>query len=331
VAFFPQLIAGPIQRERSFLFQLENKDVTNSRTLEALSRMAIGFAKKCLVADNLGLFVGWAYNHLHSGSALPALVALYLYPLQLYADFSGLVDIAIGSGLLLGIEAPENFDAPFSATNITEFWRRWHMTLTAWLRDYVFMPLRTLTRGWGTLGLCLSLAMNMLLIGLWHGLTLGFVFYGLFHAAFLIVEVLTTARRKRYYAVHPRAERVASLLGPILVYQVVAVGSVLFRSPSLTGAWSLFNSLGLGFHQIGADFSESIAPPNHNAWIAFLAYPLIGALDVYRRRHGFRLPRFAPQYLRWSAYGSLATLWILIALVLLGTEKGSDPFVYALF
>jgi D-alanyl-lipoteichoic acid acyltransferase DltB (MBOAT superfamily) len=331
VAFFPQLIAGPIQREKSFLSQVENKDVTNSRTLEALSRMAIGFAKKCLVADNLGLFVGWAYGHLHSGSALPSLVALYLYPLQLYADFSGLVDIAIGSGLLLGIEAPENFDAPFSATNITEFWRRWHMTLTAWLRDYVFMPLRTLTRDWGTFGLCLSLAMNMLLIGLWHGLTIGFVFYGLFHAAFLIVEVLTAARRKRYYSLHPGVERIASLLGPILVYQVVAVGSVLFRSPSPAGAWSLFTGLGLGFRQIGADLSELIAPPNHNAWIAFLAYPLIGALDVYRRRHGFQLPRFAPQYLKWSAYGSLATLWILIALVLLGSEKGSDPFVYALF
>jgi len=331
VAFFPQLIAGPIQRESSFLPQLENNGNAKAKILEGSLRMAIGFAKKCIVADNLGLFVGWAYGHLHSGSSLPGLVALYLYPLQLYADFSGLVDIAIGSGQLFGIAAPENFDAPFSAKNITEFWRRWHMTLTSWLRDYVFMPVRMLTRDWGEWGLCLSLSINMLLIALWHGLTLGFVVYGIFHSVFLIVEVLTATRRKKFYSANPASEKTANILGPLYVYHVVAIGSVFFRAPSLGIVTQVFSGLASRFRHVGADLSALVAPPNHHAWIAFPAYILITVVDRYRRRYGFQLPALTPRYLRWSIYGSVTAVWILIGLVLLGSEKGSDPFVYALF
>ena len=330
VAFFPQLIAGPIQRESSFLPQL-NRQGAESRVLEGLLRMALGFAKKSIVADNLGLFVGWSYGHLHSGSALPSIVALYLFPLQLYADFSGLTDIAIGSGLVLGTEAPENFDAPFSATSITEFWRRWHMTLTSWLRDYVFMPVRTLTRDWGKIGLALSLTVNMLLIALWHGFTLGFVVYGLFQSLFLVAEALTVSQRSKYRLAHPMSEKVANLVGPIFVYHVIAVGSVFFRAPSLVSAGQLFANLGDGLSRLGSDLEALVSPPNHHAWIALPAYALIAAVDVHRRRNGFRLPDLAPRYLRWSVYGSVTAMWILIALTLLGSEKGADPFVYAMF
>jgi len=331
VAFFPQLIAGPIQREATFLPQLENRGKAESRIVEGLARMALGFAKKSIVADNLGLFVGWSYGHLHSGSALPSLVALYLFPLQLYADFSGLVDIAIGSGLVLGIDAPENFDAPFSAQSITDFWRRWHMTLTAWLRDYVFMPVRMWTRDWGEFGLALSITLNMLLIALWHGVSLGFVVYGLFHSVFLVVETLTSSQRQGYYRANPAADKVATFLGPIYVYHVVAIGSIFFRAPSLNSVAQLLAGLGSGLSRVGADLWTLTAPPNHHAWVALPAYVLTAIAEAYRRRYGFRLPELAPRYLRWSVYGSVTVLWILIALTLLGSEKGADPFVYALF
>ena len=330
VAFFPQMIAGPIQRESSFLPQLRESAVQGG-TIEGLMRMALGFAKKSIVADNLGLFVGWGYGHLHSGSLLPALVAIVLYPVQLYMDFSGLVDIAIGSGLILGIDAPENFNAPFSAKSITEFWRRWHMTLTGWLRDYVFMPLRMLTRDWGETGLALSLTANMLLIALWHGISLGFVVYGLFHSLFLITETLTASRRKSFYAANLLADKGSAILGPFYVFSVVAVGSVFFRAPSLTAAAQTFSSLGSGIRSIGKDFWSLLAPPNHHAWVAFPAVVLLTIADACRRRFGFRLPALAPRYVRWSAYSGVAAMWILIAFMLMATEKGADPFVYALF
>ena len=331
VAFFPQLIAGPIQRESSFVPQVTGQSESKGRVLEGLLRMALGFAKKSIVADNLGLFVAWAYSHLHSGSALPSVVALYLYPLQLYADFSGLADVAIGSGLVLGIDAPENFNAPFLAKSITEFWRRWHMTLTAWVRDYVFMPVRMWTRDWGELGLALSLTVNMLLIALWHGFTLGFLVYGLFHSVFLVAETLTASRRHKACAANPVVDKVTNILGPIFVFHVVAIGSVFFRAPSWSSVAQLFAGFGSGLSRVSIDLWALAAPPNHHAWIALPAFMLIALADAYRRRHGFMLPEFAPRYWRWSLYGGVTTLWILIAFALLGSEKGADPFVYAMF
>jgi hypothetical protein len=331
VAFFPQMVAGPIQRASSFMHQLQEGNRAQSKMLEGLLRIALGFGKKTIVADNLALFVGWAYQHLSGGSALPSLVALYLYPLQLYADFSGLTDIAIGSGLLLGIEAPENFDAPFSAKNITDFWRRWHMTLTGWLRDYVFMPLRMTTRDLGRAGLAISLTIDMVLIALWHGVAAGFLVYGLFHSVFLVSEGLTSSNRQQFYLSHPGLSKFADLLGPIFVYHVVAVGSVLFRAPSLGSAGQLFVQLGAGLRTAAIDLASLLSPPNHHAWVALPAFAFITSVDVLRRKHGFELPSWSPRYVKWSVYGSVAVMWVLIAMTLLATEKGADPFVYGLF
>src|SRR6202035_465278 len=112
-------------------------------------------------------------------------IAFYLFPLQLYADFSGLTDIAIGTGRLFGINGPENFNRPFTATSISDYWRRWHMSLTTWLADYVFMPLRMAARGAGSLGLVFSITVNMVAIGLWHGLTTSYLAFGVVHSAYL--------------------------------------------------------------------------------------------------------------------------------------------------
>lgn len=331
VAFFPHMVAGPIQRSSSFLEQL-GKESAKGRVVEGLARMALGFAKKSIVADNLGLFVNFAYAHLHSGSALPSVVALYLYPLQLYADFSGLADIAIGAGLLLGIEAPENFDAPFLAASITDFWRRWHMTLTGWLRDYVFMPMRMATRDLGKFGLALSLTVNMLLIALWHGFTLGFVLYGLFHSVFLVADAFTNSDRQRFYKRHPEWTTIAAFTGPVLTYHIVAFGSVLFRAPSLAAVGALLAGLGEGFHQIRPALEVLTAPPNHHAWIALPAYVLTELADSFRRHYTFKLPDLLmPRWAKWSAYACVSVMWTLIALALLATEKGANPFVYAFF
>ena len=330
VAFFPHIVAGPIQKASTFVPQLAQNQGA-PKALEGVLRITLGFAKKAIVADNLSLYVGWAYNHLSGGSVLPNLVALYLYPLQLYADFSGLADIAIGTGLLFGIDAPENFDAPFSATSMTDFWRRWHMTLTGWLRDYVFMPLRMATRDLRDFGLALSLTVNMVLIGLWHGVTAGFLLYGLFQAVFLVAEVLTISKRTDFFAEHPGMDRLAAFLGPIFVYNVVAVGSVCFRAPSLTSAARVFSGMVAGLHAAVDDFAALTAPPSHHAWVAFPAFALIALADSYRRKYGFQLPAMTPNHLRWFVYSGVATVWILIVMSMMGTEKGADPFVYGFF
>ncbi|MDR3698582.1 MAG: MBOAT family O-acyltransferase [Candidatus Sulfopaludibacter sp.] len=138
--------------------------------------------KKLLIADNLAVLIGPVFARDGVSGGLASLMAVYLFPLQLYADLSGLTDIAIGAALLFGIQSPENFDSPFAGRSISDFWRRWHMSLTTWLRDYVFTPLRMAMRNWGNLGLALSLTVNMVLIGLWHRLSAAFLVFGLTHS-----------------------------------------------------------------------------------------------------------------------------------------------------
>jgi D-alanyl-lipoteichoic acid acyltransferase DltB (MBOAT superfamily) len=204
------------------------------------------------------------------------------------------------------------------------------MTLTGWLRDYVFMPLRAVTRDWSEIGLAFSLTVNMVLIGLWHGVTLGFLLYGLFQSVFLVAEALSSSRRNEFYRANPKADKAATWTGPIYVYTVVAIGSVFFHAPSLAAIGNLFHGLFSGLSGCGAELRALFQPPNHRAWVAFPAYLLILMADKYRRKHGFRIPSLAPA-LRWPVYSGVTAMWILIALALLASEKGADPFVYALF
>src|SRR5262249_54419143 len=155
-------------------------------------------------------------------------LAAYLFAIQLYADFSGLTDIAIGSARLLGLRSPANFDAPFLAENIQDFWRRWHMTLTSWLREYVFTPLHLALRNWGQAGLIVSLAINMLAIGLWHGPRLTYVMFGLIHAAYLIGSSLTLRGRTKWLRSRPLLRRAHAVVGPLVTFNMVVLSFVLF-------------------------------------------------------------------------------------------------------
>ena len=212
-AFFPQIVAGPIQRAESFLPQMQSApNATTRGVLLGCQRILLGFFKKFVVADNLGTFVNYIYAHLHGGGE-PILLGFYGYPLQMYADFSALTDIAVGSALLFGIASPENFEAPYAAVSPTDYWRRWHITLTLWLTDYVFTPLRMSTRTLGNAGLVFSLVVNMVLIGLWHGFRWTFVIFGLVHAFYLAVDALTGKARRKYYKEHPQAKTWAGRIG----------------------------------------------------------------------------------------------------------------------
>jgi alginate O-acetyltransferase complex protein AlgI len=332
VAFFPHMVAGPIQRASSFLPQLSTPDNSRHNTVfAAILRILIGFFKKTVVADNIGLFVNYGYQHLHSGFAIPNLAAFYLYPLQLYADFGGLTDIAIGTGMLLGIESPENFELPFWAQSITEFWRRWHMSLTSWLRDYVFVPLRMATRNWGEFGLMLSLTLNMILIGLWHGFSLAFLAFGLFHASILLIDVLSSSQRKKVYKRNPRVAVFSAILGPVLTYTLVSVGNTFFRAPSFEVAAQLLKGLTSSLAHPLTTLTELMAPPNHYAWVAFPAFAMVEFADWIRVRKKLELPALVPRWVRWSAYACVTVTCILVALLFLARQPGADPFVYAKF
>ncbi len=202
-SFFPQIVAGPIQRAPDFLTQQKRLSSSSAdvSSIDAGLRLIIGgMLLKFALADRIALFVSTVDVNPASFTRATLALTACCFTLQLYADFAGYTNIARGLGKLFGIDAPRNFAAPFAATNLPEMWRRWHITLTRWIGDYVYIPLHMALRDWGNLGLMASVATSMILVGIWHGLTVNFFVFGLYHAVLACLTVLSANWRHRLLA-----------------------------------------------------------------------------------------------------------------------------------
>ncbi len=197
VLYFPQLVAGPIERPQHLLPQLKNSIYFNySNIAEGLFRIACGFFKKVVIADRLSLFVDPVFNDIQTSNGYSIFIAMIFFAFEIYCDFSGYTDIAIGISRMMGIKLVENFKNPFLSTSITEFWRRWHISLSTWFADYVYSPLAIKRRNWGDWGIVYTSMVTFLLIGLWHGANWTFVIYGGINGLMLSFEFLTRKKRK---------------------------------------------------------------------------------------------------------------------------------------
>lgn len=226
ITLFPQLIAGPIIRYKTIQDQFSLRRETWEGFAEGVRRFVVGFGKKMLIANNVALAADAIFSHApFQLSPATAWLGVVCYTLQIYFDFSGYSDMAIGMGRMFGFRFPENFNYPYIADSITDFWRRWHISLSTWFRDYLYIPLggNRVSRG----RTYFNLLVVFFLCGLWHGASWSFVAWGLFHGAFLIIE---------------RAGLKSALEGPlrplrhVYVLLVVMVGWVLFRSDTLSYA-----------------------------------------------------------------------------------------------
>jgi len=244
VAFFPHLVAGPIVRPRDLLPQLSRPArFSAAEGSEGLWLIALGLIKKVAIGDYIALnLVDRVFDAPAQYSALECYLAVLGYSVQIYCDFSGYTDVAIGSALLLGVRFPKNFDAPYKAASITEFWRRWHISLSTWLRDYLYIPLGGNRRG--KLRTYVNLMLTMLLGGLWHGASFTFVVWGGIHGAALAVERLVRdfgsrgAHEARAGGSIPRR-----VLGVVLTFHVVAAAWIFFRAESFAKAALFFERL----------------------------------------------------------------------------------------
>ena len=222
VALFPQLVAGPIIRYRDLAEQLRERGHSFHKAARGFSYFALGFAKKVLLANNAGLLA----DDVFAAAAPPwylAWAGVVAYAFQIYFDFSGYSDMAIGLGLLLGFRFPENFRSPYRAESITDFWRRWHISLSTWLRDYLYIPLGGNRKG--RRRTYVNLSLTMLLGGLWHGAQWQFVVWGAYHGVLLAVE--RALGKRGLLPGLPRPVRIA------FTFVLVLVGWVFFRAPSL--------------------------------------------------------------------------------------------------
>jgi D-alanyl-lipoteichoic acid acyltransferase DltB (MBOAT superfamily) len=329
-SFFPQIVSGPIQRADDFFERLsEAAELDPAKASTGLRRILVGVFKKLAIADRLAPVVAAAHAKPGAHSSLELLVAAYMFAIQLYMDFSGITDIALGIGMLFGIEGPENFDLPFYSRNLQEYWRRWHMSLTSWLADYLFTPLRMALRDRGQLGMSLAIVINMVAIGIWHGVAWTYAAFGLFHGIAMVVSVLTLKRRDAFFRRHPVLARVRAWTAPLVTFHLVVFGLVLFRAPSLASAGQYLAHLsGLAPSTVAAArFDARLLDTTSKAVAAcvVLFFSTEAATWAVRRRG--LLTRFlslgrAP---RWIFY------YALIAVALSMSRLGEEQFIYAQF
>lgn len=330
-SFFPQIVSGPIQRPDDFFTQLGRTERLDADAMgEGLRRILLGLFKKLAIADRLGGAVDAVHAAPASFSSLELCIAAYLFALQLYADFSGVTDLAIGVGQLFGIKGPENFDFPFFARNLQDYWRRWHMSLTSWLADYVFTPLRMALRDWGQRGLALALLVNMVSVGVWHGASWTYLVFGLMHGTFLIVSVLTLKRRDAFFRRHPLLARARMVAAPLATFHLVVLALVVFRASSVSSALSYVA------HAVPGLTDNGIAPTRLDVKALALTGKLLLGIPVVavcaelaswaiRAWSGGTPLLRTPRAVRWALYYAL----ILITLNL--SRLGQETFIYAQF
>jgi alginate O-acetyltransferase complex protein AlgI len=315
IAFFPQLIAGPIVRYRTIARRLHFRRHSWGRASAGLRMLVIGLAMKVLIADPFAPLADAVFDHAKAPSLSAAWTAALAYTIQIYFDFAGYSNMAIGLGLVFGFSLPRNFRLPYRSRSITEFWRRWHITLSAWFRDYLYIPLG------GNRGSPGQTYRNLIavfaLCGLWHGASWTFVLWGAWHGTFLVIERMGLGRRLK---------AAPGAVGWAYAFGVVVFGWVLFRAPTLSGTADVWRGMiGLnGAGGLGPDLAKVAAPGQAALAVIALALAIFGL----RRPRWFSLPA------RPRLYGLIdsGAVLALLLLCLLAVAGGSySPFLYYRF
>lgn len=248
VSFFPQLVAGPIERPENLLPQLKEDHVWNrDDAVKGAKHMLLGFFKKVVVADTISVYVDAVYNQPSGATGLGVLLATLLFAVQIYCDFSGYTDIAIGCARVMGIRLMKNFDHPYTATSIREFWSRWHISLSTWFRDYLYIPL-----GGSRCGKArhmMNLFIVFLVSGLWHGANLTYVVWGAIHGVYQIVAALSRPLRDRLLSSAGVSETSPSVRAfrRVMTFLLVSFAWIFFRAGSIADAWTLIVALFTGW------------------------------------------------------------------------------------
>jgi alginate O-acetyltransferase complex protein AlgI len=244
VMFFPQLVAGPIERPQNLLHQFrERHEFEYDRVTSGLKRMAWGFFKKLVVADRLALYVNDVYAAPQNFNGLQLTVGTVFFAYQIYCDFSGYSDIAIGSARVLGFKLIENFETPYFSTSIAEFWRRWHISLSTWFRDYVYIPLGGSRVG--QLRRIRNILITFGISGLWHGASWTYVLWGILNGVYLVVGSLTKPVRSRAYELAGLTENSVLRQAVMLTstFTLTCLAWVLFRAKNVSDAWYVWTHL----------------------------------------------------------------------------------------
>ena len=323
VSFFPQLVAGPIVRARDFIPQIYKNPpvVTRAEFGEGMFLILCGLFKKTVISDYISLnFVDRIFDAPLLYTGVENLLGVYGYALQIYCDFSGYSDMAIGIALLLGFRFNINFDSPYQSASITEFWRRWHISLSSWLKDYLYIPLGGNRKG--KVQTYVNLLITMLLGGLWHGASVRFILWGALHGVALAVHKFVMSRFSSFKQLGTEMKPWRRVVGILVTFHVVCFGWILFRADSMQTVGEMLTQIFTNFHP--EVFTQFVAGYKGVFFLMVLGYVL------------HFMPRSADSLMqRWvSRSPLLVQAFILAAAIFIVVQlksAGVQPFIYFQF
>ncbi len=321
LSFFPKLLQGPIERAGDLIPQLKAPyrfDYGNVRA--GLLMFAWGLFKKAVLADHLAPCVDAVYGNVQAFTGFNLILATYAYAIQLYCDFSGYTDMALGSAKILNIRLTQNFNMPYTATSIADFWRRWHISFSRWILDYIFKPLQMSLRDWGTYGTACALLVTFIISGIWHGASWGFVIWGLLHGVYLAVSVFYKPLQKRIHQALG-VEKTGRLRAwqIFATFHLVCFAWIFFRASTVADAVHVASHLFSGL---------DVAPEPvviKGTAIAIAAICLTTVVDRLKSKPDFARRFERHPALRWSVYYILT-----LSIICLGAF-GESQFLYFRF
>ena len=328
VSFFPKVIAGPIESGSKFLPQINTyKNINYENLNSGIQRIAVGFFKKLVLADRLASCVSAVYDSSNNHSGITTILATYLFTFQLYFDFSGYTDIALGISKILGFELTENFKQPLKAKSISEFWRRWHISLSQFFFNYIYYPCVYFFRKWKKIAIVISIVATFLISAMWHGIGFTFLIWGSIHSIYLIFELFTKKLRMNISKKTPSV--IYNTASVIITFNLICFAKIFFRSGTMENAFRILkNIFSCSNFLPDSIYSETIAPLASGGDLEHLFNFIITLLllvvflftenkisnAVFSKKNNFAL-----------------TLILLICILLFGVFQATDKFIYVRF
>ena len=314
VAFFPELVAGPIVRAEKLIPQLYREvKPTWVKFKEGLKWFILGLFKKLFMADMISPISDNVFAHFKILSGYEVCIGVIAYTIQIYCDFSGYTDMAIGIAKMMDYDFPENFNIPYVSKSITEFWRRWHMSMSTWFNDYLFTPLTYSMHRFGEFGMLFTIIFTFTLIGLWHGADWKFVIFGLLQGVALVYEFVTKKKRKRIFKVLPQP--ISNFLSIVFTLCYIMFTLVFFRAQDFTSACGVLKKLG-DFH-----FKDIYYIPQFYLLLLTVIVAHYCYQFVYDKDKKWRLGKLTEQ---------MVYIWMIIMMLVMAPTHTS-PFVYFQF
>jgi len=324
ISFFPQILAGPIERATRLLPQFHRETHFDfQRVSDGFKLMLWGFFKKLVIADRLAVYIDQVFNHPLDYHGVALIIVAYLFAIQIYCDFSGYSDIAIGAAQVLGYDTMENFNRPYLAESLQDFWHRWHISLSTWFRDYLYIPLggkRVSLGHWH-----LNIFAVFVLSGFWHGASRMFLIWGALHGVLLSLSAVTAGARRKAVALFQleRIPRFHKALRIFVTFNIVAFAWIFFRANSISDALLMIgNMIPLDM----AHFSLPKAVDLNYLVVALIASALLFVVELIQRQPRIDDSlRATPGWCRWSFY------YVLIFAIILFGQRDASQFIYTRF